>query len=126
MLHRDHHDRLVETHKSFYCPIGHSQSFVGKTKQEKEIESLERQLAQAKKNADRCCEHWDLEHETRTTLVRAIQICPLGCGHVGNRRMPYRPEQTEISRFFDRVFGDITEHLQEAHRAEIKTTARAT
>ncbi len=33
-------ERLLESHKSFYCPNGHAQQFVGKTKDE-EIADLE-------------------------------------------------------------------------------------
>ena len=33
-------EQLLENHKSFYCPNGHAQQFIGQTKDE-EIESLE-------------------------------------------------------------------------------------
>lgn len=41
-------DRLIQTHNSFYCPNGHSQSYTGKTKeqvQRERAERLERDLA---------------------------------------------------------------------------------
>jgi hypothetical protein len=36
--------KLRETHKSFYCPNGHSQSYTGKSEAEKRAERAERDL----------------------------------------------------------------------------------
>jgi hypothetical protein len=40
----DYYNTLVFTHKSFYCPNGHSQSFVGKTKDQLIIDGLKESM----------------------------------------------------------------------------------
>lgn len=39
-LSKDKVGRLRSTHESFYCPVGHSQSFAGKTETERRLESM--------------------------------------------------------------------------------------
>jgi hypothetical protein len=120
MLHRQQEIDLRANHKSFYCPSGHSNYFPGKTKIEKEFDDLKRQVSFLKKGRDLSQESWKKERELRDNLTRAIQICPLGCGHVGSRRLPYNSEGNDLSRFLDRVYGDLSEHLIDRHNATSK------
>ena len=51
-----------DTHKTFYCPNGHSNYFPGKTQAEKRIEELEQELLRANRREDNA---WDAYEEAR-------------------------------------------------------------
>lgn len=121
MLHRSHEVRLRASHETFYCPAGHANYFPGKTKAEKELDQLRKEVRYAEKHRAEWMERWEEEYETRKTLTTAVQVCPLGCGHVGNRRLPWNPGDEDVHRFLDRVGSDLTEHLTRAHNATVNT-----
>jgi Zn finger protein HypA/HybF involved in hydrogenase expression len=65
-----HHQRLVESHESFYCPNGHSQAFIAQTEKERRIAELEREARSAKASRDFWAEqsksaNKEVEHKTR-------------------------------------------------------------
>ena len=115
-LHRQHHQQLKRTHETFYCPNGHPQHFAGKTDEQMRIEVLERQLDSWREWA----EDWrDAKHD----LAVAATICPLGCGFKTDRRLCHRPSEEEVTRFLDRVWGDLREHLVQEHNATVQPIA---
>ena len=120
MLHASHEEKLRASHDSFYCPAGHSNYFPGKTKVEKERDDLKRQLARSEQMLDDWRDRWESVYSTRSTLATAVQVCPLGCGHVGRRRLPWQPNNEDVHRFLDRVGSDLTAHLTTAHNATVK------
>jgi len=96
-------------HGEFYCPNGHSNYFPGKTKQEKEIERLER--------AAHDWREWAGQHAAeRDAWTRALRHCPICERLVSKARTPERA--AERLRF----------HLVEGHGARplrLAITARA-
>lgn len=127
-MHRDDELRLRRTHKSFYCPAGHSNYFAGKTAQEKKIDELESrvELLRARLSEDHEL-RWEI-HQALLDVARGALVCPMGCGWKASRRLPTRegpgswcPSEEEICRFFDRVWNDLRDHLAENHNAAVKT-----
>jgi hypothetical protein len=119
-LHRDHEAHLRRTHESFYCPAGHSNYFPGKSKAEKEIERLNRQLQTDERMLADWRDRWEKASWDRKSLAVAVQVCPLGCGHTGTRRLPWQPDDEDMHRFLDRVGRDLTEHLTACHNATVR------
>ena len=113
-LHPDDEARLRRTHEEFFCPAGHSNYFPGKTEEEKTIERLERRVEDSEEWAQ--CEHDRAERHR--TLAEAMQVCPLGCGWKGRRRLPWDAQKPDVARFTDRVYADLREHLRAAHGAK--------
>lgn len=109
-LHPDDERQLRRTHETFYCPAGHGQSFTGKTEEEKRADKWER-----------IARDWQDQATERIETVQALRdglrVCPFGCGWHSNRRLPWRPDESDIARFFDRVWFDMAEHLQRHHGA---------
>lgn len=82
-------DRRLEDKKQFFCPNGHSQSYVGETKEEKlrkERDALERQLASARGNEKYYRERAESEKKshaatkgvlTKTKKRVANGVCPV-------------------------------------------------
>lgn len=60
--------RLRETHAHFYCPMGHSNYFPGKTEDEKKIESLERTIGHLKNRV-----------EYRDDIIERMQVAAGRC-----------------------------------------------
>ena len=116
-LHPNDEQRLRRTHETVYCPAGHGNHFAGKTEDQKRIEQLERTIAMWKGHRDVWLNRWEAEHDLRGELTHAIQVCPLGCGWHGSRRLPYMPDQEAVGRFLDRVGSDLVEHLVGDHNA---------
>jgi len=116
-LHPDEERRLRETKEWFYCPAGHQQHFTGKTEQQKRIEQLERELGAAHESQAFWRSRWEESQSVRTQLVHSIQVCPLGCGWHGRRRLAHRPTVADLDRFLDRVGRDLDEHLVREHNA---------
>jgi len=52
---------LRESHKSFFCPNGHSQSYTGKTEAQKVREEMQRQIDNANRTRD-----WALDQEKKS------------------------------------------------------------
>lgn len=50
----DYSDELQRNHAAFYCPKGHSQCFISKTKEEKRIERLEQDLKWTSSQLNSC------------------------------------------------------------------------
>lgn len=119
-LHPEEERRLRRTHEDFYCPAGHVQAFRGKTKDQKEIERLERERDRAWKRVHRLND--DL-YDLRENLVRGVQVCPLGCGWHARRQLRWRLDDESIERFLDRVGRDLTDHLIREHNATLAPVA---
>lgn len=113
-LHPDDEARLRRTHESFYCPAGHSQSFRGKTKDQKRIEQLEHHRDSLREDLNEAYKRFDVLHHA---LVEGVQVCPLGCGWHGARRLPSHPTRRDLGRFYDRVYADLRDHLWDEHGA---------
>lgn len=130
-LHPTDEDRLRQTHERFYCPAGHSNYFPGKTKQEKRLDELERQLAAAESLRDRLVAQRDVCDDIVGELRRGLTVCPLGCGWHTPRRLSTwsllfdsaDERDARLARFFDRVYGDLREHLIHDHNATVKPVA---
>jgi hypothetical protein len=120
MLHRQHDKRLRESHATFYCPAGHSNYFPGKTQQQKDLDELGVLVKRLRRSLARTNDRWGIEIKASKGLARAVQVCPLGCGHIGTRRLPWQPDENDLSRFVDRVGHDLTEHLVAAHNATVR------
>lgn len=125
-LHRQDYNRLQESHATFWCPVGHGQHFSGKSEKEKRIAELEREVEWARRSRDRWADHYhemvDVVGQVRSGAV----VCPFGCGWSTSRRLSIHQAATEgddgetVARFFDRVWGDLREHLEHDHNATAK------
>jgi hypothetical protein len=122
-LHPDDERRLRRTHEPFYCPAGHGNHFAGKAQSEKERDELRQRIDLLKRCLEEWRERWEGERKTSVLLTHGVQVCPLGCGWVARRRLPWRPEEREVARFLDRVWLDLTEHLLREHNATRKPIA---
>lgn len=69
---QDHHNRLVSSKKSFYCPNGHSQSYTGKTDKQKLIEA-EDMVGRLRKNWDDCCETSNQYYESLQKVKKELK-----------------------------------------------------
>lgn len=117
-VHPQEDERLRRTGESFYCPAGHSMSFTpGPTKDQKRIQELERAVANWRSRTDEWRDTWEEERGLRQQLAHSLQVCPLGCGWHGRRRLPWQPDEEAVGRFLDRVGQDLTEHLLREHNA---------
>lgn len=118
-LSRELYDLRQKDSKSFYCPNGHSMYYETKpTEDQKRIKELERELAGVRNLLERISRRENDWMQMTNTLRNGIQVCPLGCGWRGNRRMTgFPPTMEDYSRFMDRAGGDLVEHLLEAHNA---------
>lgn len=119
-LHPDDERRLRRTHETFFCPAGHRNFFPGKTEEEKHAERLERRLEAL---GDRLDDVVSQRERLRDALRHGAQVCPLGCGWKGARRLPYRADDHELARFFDRAHRDLADHLLEDHNATRRPVA---
>lgn len=117
-LHPDDDRRLRKTHETFYCPAGHAQSYTGKTDEEKRIEELEKQNGWLH---DELGDAYEARNELREALVRGVQVCPFGCGWHGTRQLRWAMDEEALGRFYDRVYTDLSYHLEIVHGAEPKT-----
>lgn len=131
-LHPQEEDRLRRTHETFYCPAGHSNYFAGKTKTEKRVEQLEREITAANEVRDRLIAQRDVCNDLVGDLRHGMQVCPLGCGWETTRRLSLwtlifddnaDEREATVGRFFDRVYGDLREHLTREHNATLAPVA---
>lgn len=70
-LPRAQNTTLRESHKTFYCSMGHQNYYAGKTEDEKKIEALTKDLAQARREAQTnwdTAEHWMNEASYHTCV----------------------------------------------------------
>lgn len=117
-LHPDDERRLRKTHEWFYCPAGHQQHFSGKTDEEKQIAQLKREVEMWRDDHRELTEDLQAEHDRIRVLARAMQVCPLGCGWQGNRRLSYYGGSD--LRFLERVGWDLADHLAHKHNVKVK------
>lgn len=118
------HRLRKQDHETFYCPNGHPRYYPEKNDDEQKIEQLEKQVARFEK-------FWDQETErchewmNRYELMRGgAMVCPLGCGWKTSRRTSgWPPDPSGIARFFDRVWGDLRQHLIHEHNATMQPVA---
>jgi len=61
-------DRLQETHESFYCPFGHSQSYPGETP-ERELEKTKKLLATSRKEREQLQAERDTARKDRDQFL---------------------------------------------------------
>lgn len=115
-MHPAEEARLRHSHETFYCPAGHPNYFAGRTAQEKQIASLERQRKELlQKLHDQHVDACEQRH-VRTLLVDAIRSCPLGCGWNANRRVHgWAPSRSDFYRLIERVERDLVDHLIADH-----------
>lgn len=101
-------EQLRETHRTFYCPNGHGQSYSGKTKAERlaeELEQTKRALVQAE-NArlalDRTLYH---EVQAHTRLKKRIDagVCPC-C---------------------NRTFANLARHMKTQHQQQLDAPGKS-
>lgn len=109
-----HHQRLRESHETFYCPNGHRNHYPGKTDKEKRIETLERQLKWARDDDRR---HYEAFKDRTHQFAEALRECPAGCGW----RSPchIRHHYNFDFGFEERVRESVALHLSEVHGAEV-------
>ncbi len=70
----DHQNRLLKSHKTFYCPNGHGQGYYGRTPDEKRIDQLERQLAmKSERAAELAARTAALSSDIREAQERALK-----------------------------------------------------
>ena len=100
---------LRRTHKSFYCPNGHSIHFAGKTKEEKRIDELERELRDERTAAHN--RFRDLL-ERKWALDELATHCPLCGDRTG--RSNYRDETNRAK---------LIAHLEDEHAARRRLRA---
>lgn len=74
-----HDDMLRKTRAQFYCPNGHSQSYIGKT----EVEKLKEQLEGKQRELDRCMANYDRS-------VRTYRCVFAGCDHSSHTKAALR------------------------------------
>lgn len=118
-LHRMDDRRLRESHATFYCPVGHSQAFTGKSAKDKRIEELEAVIRRNGRRADR-------NYAIREELVGALKTCPFGCGYRSRRHTQGDASEWAYAQFVERVRWDITEHLRREHNATAETVRLVT
>lgn len=123
-LHPQEQRRLQRTGEQFYCPAGHGQSYiVGPTKEEKRIKELEQLLERRRVLLDDAYESRGEALARLREIAQAARICPLGCGWHTGRRHGYFPTEEDVTRYLDRVWGDLREHLVRDHNATLKPVA---
>jgi hypothetical protein len=67
------HDYLQRTKKTFYCPAGHAQSFLGEPVTVELVKTLRRDLDRARAEGDRARAEGYL-------YLGMVRSCPFGCG----------------------------------------------
>jgi len=95
-------EELRRTHASFYCPHGHSQAFVVKSKEEKLQEALAWQKSQTTLEQE-------LKLQARGQRDRAIRKLERRVKRLKRGRCP-------VSRCKARGFDKLSDHLKKAHR----------
>jgi hypothetical protein len=105
------YQQLKRTGETFYCPAGHSNYYPGKTKEQKEIDSLNREVNQLGRE-------FDIIYDQRELLIALTRRCPICAATPGRHVRIYR----ENWRFQDDVANVrdwMAEHLREEHGAEV-------
>lgn len=84
---KDYRQKRLDDHDQFYCPNGHSQSYVGETQRER-ADRLERE-AEAERRASRWWREQTEQTERRLSATRGVVtklrkrahagVCPFGC-----------------------------------------------
>ena len=106
------HRSLVETHRAFYCPNGHGQSFVGET----EAERLKKQLAREAKQrealetqAKRAQAQADQERHHRELTERSLRATKAVVTKIKNR------VARGVCPCCNRTFANLARHMQTKH-----------
>lgn len=106
------YEARVRDHGRFYCPNGHAQHYLGKTKQEKEIEALEAQVRQLDRFSDEL-------FAQREELIGALKECPIpGCSYRSRKQIPR--DAHHAGRGVERVKRDLLEHLVGDHASQTR------
>lgn len=123
-VHEQEEARLRRTGESFFCPAGHSNYFPrGKSEKDKRIEQLEGWVETLQETISSRNE--DIGRY-RDALLHDAQTCPFAdCGYRGTRRLPWWSDEEELSRFFGRVWRDLSIHMEQVHGAEVPEPVEA-
>lgn len=92
--------RLRETHESFYCPMGHNNYFPAKTRAEKRIEELEREVGRLNRRIG-----WEREQAER--MVQAAGMCPWPGCEFATEHVTFRFDSFDLSA--------LRTHMRAAH-----------
>jgi hypothetical protein len=118
-VHEQEHARLRRTHETFYCPAGHSNYYSRprKTEKDEKIASLERQRDSLREDLH---DAWGKGARLVEALTHDAQTCPIPtCAWRGRRRLPWAASDAQLTRYFDRVWFDLAEHLYREHGARL-------
>lgn len=109
-VHEQEEDRLRKTGETFFCPAGHSNYFPKTpSAEERELRGVRSKLSQMRNVA------W--------AFFVGVKTCPLGCGYQSRRFIQGDIDQWrgyDVHRYLDRVGGDMAQHLQREHGAQLK------
>jgi hypothetical protein len=95
----DFRDRALKNHSiSFYCPLGHSQHFIGETEEQK----LTRQLRAARSNAEWAKDQLSASERSKAAIK----------GHATRLRNKLAKGQCPCC---DMTFGNVREHIKFKH-----------
>jgi hypothetical protein len=115
--------RLRETHETFYCPNGHRNHFPGKTKQEKRIEELEKDVKHYERWAQEADDERDKMFAFQQDALGALKACPLRCGWRSRKIASLWSGDEAYERGLFRIQADVIDHLCEEHNLELPAEA---